>query len=569
MLTNLIIRNIVLIDELKINFQPGLCALTGETGAGKSILLDSLGLALGARADSALVRKGTDQAQVTAVFDLSPAHPVFAILQEAGIEECGDQGHAPTTNNQQPITLIIRRTLSSDGRSKAYVNDQPVSAGLLRTLGESLLEIHGQFDTRGLLNPSTHRKMLDDYAGAGDGLRKVWSAFKAAQTALENLKNAAAASKTEEEFLRTALEDLDALDPKAGEEDELANLRERLMHREQVMDGLNAAYAMLNEENDPVRSAWGTLERIAGKIGPQADGVIAALDSASSEIAEALSEIQRLSADLEHADDDLQTIDDRLYELRAQARKHGCNVDDLPAKREELAGRLNAIEQADEALEDAMKAVETTRTAYIKEAENLRALRIKTAEKLDALVAQELPPLKLEKARFVTNIDPLDEADWGPGGTERVQFLVATNPGADPGALNKIASGGEMARFMLALKVVMAEIGSAGSLIFDEVDAGIGGATADAVGERLARLSKDKQILVVTHAPQVAARAAHHWIVKKDGGEVVTTTVIPLAPGQARREEIARMLAGATITEEARAAADKLLETSQKTDKAA
>ncbi|MCB9982472.1 MAG: DNA repair protein RecN [Rhodospirillales bacterium] len=589
MLASLRIQNIVLIDRLEIDFRPGLCALTGETGAGKSILLDSLGLALGARADSALVRKGADQAQVTASFDISPNHPAFEILREAGMEvdgyespslrgaDSGDEAiqsagdledsgllrRLSAARNDMPIEIIIRRTLSGDGRSKAFVNDQPVSAGLLRTLGESLLEIHGQFDTRGLLNPSTHRKMLDDYAGVKTGLSSVWEAWKAALATLENLKTAAAASKTEEEYLRSALEDLDALEPKTGEEDDLANLRERLMHREQVMEGLSAAYAALSGENDPVRSAWGTLERIAGKIGQQGEAAIAALDRASSEIAEALSEIQRLSADLEHADHDLQSIDDRLHELRAQSRKHECTVDDLPAKREELARRLNAIEHADKALEAAMKAVETARTAYIKEAETLRALRIKTAQKLDALVAQELPPLKLEKARFVTNIEPLDETAWGRGGTERVQFLVATNPGADPGALNKIASGGEMSRFMLALKVVMAQVGSAGSLIFDEVDAGIGGATADAVGERLARLSKDKQILVVTHAPQVAARAAHHWIVKKDGGEQVTTTVIPLEPGQARREEIARMLAGATITEEARAAADKLLETSR------
>lgn len=551
MLTALSIQNVVLIEKLNIEFQQGLCALTGETGAGKSILLDSLGLALGARSESGLVRKGTEQASVSAAFQVSETHPAFKILKDGGVSADANEG------------LILRRSVTKDGRSKAYINDQPVSAGLLRQIGETLLEIHGQFDTQGLLNPATHRQMLDDYAEVGGALAAHWKKWQKLAQALEDLKNTAQASRAEEEYLRTALEDLDSLAPQAGEEETLAALRARLMNREQVLEGLNSAYHILNGENDPVRTAWAALDKIADKIGPQGAQAIGALDRASSEVQEAIAEIQRLSSDLEASEQDLGSIDDRLFELRAQARKHDCTVDNLAAKREELAEKLNAIEHADEALAQAAKNAENAKAAYVVEAEKVSKVRAKAAQKLDGLVAQELPSLKLEKAKFVTDIQRLEESEWGAGGMDRVRFLVATNPGSTPGPLNKIASGGEMSRFMLALKVVMAEVGSAGSLIFDEVDAGIGGAVADAVGERLAKLAQNKQIMVVTHAPQVAARAATHWIVKKDGNDEFRTSVEILEAGKPRREEIARMLAGASVTEEARAAADKLLETSR------
>ncbi len=550
MLTTLRIENVVLIETLEIDFRKGLCALTGETGAGKSILLDSLGLAIGARADSGLVRKGTDKAQVSATFEVSQKHPAFAVLEEAGI------------TIEQGEDIILRRSLTSDGRSKAFINDQSVSAGLMRTVGDMLIEIHGQFDTQGLLNPSTHREMLDEYANIPLVPLSAWNAWQEAISAAEALKERTSASKTEEAYLREALEDLDKLEPQAGEEQELAGLRERLMSREQVLEGLNHAYHALNGEQDPVRSAWGTLERISDKMGAEGAPIIDALERASSEIQDAVASIQSLSADLTESEHDLQSIDDRLFGLRAQARKHNCEVDELPQIREQLAQQLNEIEHADDALADAVKKVEQAKTAYETEAKAIHDQRKSAAMKLDGLVAQELPPLKLEKARFETHIDILDEQEWGPHGMDRVRFLVATNPGAEAGPLNKIASGGEMSRFMLALKVVMAEVGAADTLIFDEVDAGIGGGTADAVGERLGRLAADKQILVVTHAPQVAARAGHHWIVKKDGDEDVRTSIEPLEDAQKRREEIARMLAGATITEEARAAANKLLEVS-------
>ena len=548
MLSALSIQNVVLIDQLNIEFQPGLCALTGETGAGKSILLDSLGLALGARSESGLVRKGADQACVSAAFQVEGVHPVFQLLKDSNIQADAQED------------LVLRRSVTKEGRSKAYINDQPVSAGLLRQVGETLIEIHGQFDTQGLLNPSTHRQMLDDYAGIDGTLADFWDKWKEKEKALEDLKQSAETSRAEEEYLRTSLEDLDALEPQPGEEQELAALRERLMHREQVLEGLNNAYHTLNGENDPVRSAWADLEKIADKIGERSKESIGALERASSEIQEAITQIQSLSADLQNSEHDLESIDDRLFALRAQARKHNCEVDELAAMREKIAEKLNAIEHSDELLAEAVKKTEAAKKIYSDEAKKLSAVRKKAAEKLDGLVAKELPPLKLDKAMFFTKVSPLEESEWGPGGIDRIQFLVATNPGAEPGPLNKIASGGEMSRFMLALKVVMAEVGSAQSLIFDEVDAGIGGSTADAVGERLGRLAKEKQVLVVTHSPQVAARAAHHWIVSKDGKNDVRTDVKFLRSGQPRREEIARMLAGATVTEEARSAADKLLE---------
>ncbi|MCB1531766.1 MAG: DNA repair protein RecN [Alphaproteobacteria bacterium] len=547
MLTTLSIQNVVLIESLNIEFSEGLCALTGETGAGKSILLDSLGLALGARSESGLVRKGADKASVIASFDIPKNHPAIKIMKEAELEPAQE--------------IILRRSVGADGRSKAFINDQPVSVGLLRQIGDSLVEIHGQFDTHGLLDPSTHRDLLDEYAGIGGSVAAQWGEWRAKEKALAALRSSADKARADEDFLRQAIEDLDALGPKEGEEQELADLRERLMNREQVLEGLSVAYNVLNGEDDPVRSAWGTLDRISSKLGGQGAQIIETLSRASSEMQEASALIEALSADLQETEHSLETIDERLFTLRAQARKHSCTVDDLPRVREELAQQLGMIEHGDEVLAQAIKAAEKAKNSYVQEAQKVSKIRHETAQKLDKLVQAELPPLKLDKATFTTSITMLDEDDWGPGGCDKVQFLVATNPGADAGPLNKIASGGELSRFTLALKVVMAEVGAAGSLIFDEVDAGIGGSTADAVGERLVRLASNKQILVVTHAPQVAARATHHYIVHKDGAEKVTTSVSQLASRADRCEEIARMLAGATITQEARAAADKLLET--------
>lgn len=546
MLSTLSIQNVVLIDRLVIPFAQGLCALTGETGAGKSILLDSLGLALGHRSDAGLVRKGAEQAIVSASFDLPDNHSVIAILEEAGV--------IPDS------VLILRRVVNKDGRSKAFINDQPVSVGLLKQVGEQVLEIHGQFDTRALLDVSAHREMLDDYAGIDGGIAALWQSWKSKERALKQMQEDAAQARHDEAFLRQAIEDLDALDPRVGEEEELASLRDRLMSREQVLTALNNAYQALNGDEDPIRSAWGAVDRVVDKLGEQGHELVDTLSRASTEMQEAISLIQSISADLEENEHSLETIDERLFTLRSQARKHSCAVDDLPAIRDGLAQKLNMIEHGDAALADQMRAVDEARAAYVEKAKKVSEIRQKAASALDGLVAQELPPLKLERARFVTQVSVLEESQWGPHGMDDVRFLVATNPGVEPGALGKIASGGELSRFMLALKVVMAAVGGAGSLIFDEVDAGIGGSTADAVGERLSRLAASKQILVVTHSPQVAARANHHLIVQKGGAEEVTTSVQPLSTRLQRAEEIARMLAGATITPEARAAAEKLLD---------
>ncbi len=545
MLAALSIQNVVLIDNLNIAFQTGLCALTGETGAGKSILLDALGLALGARSESSLVRKGADAANVTAEFQVEKKHPSFAILKGADLE--GD------------TTLILRRSVSADGRSRAFINDQPVSIALLKQVGDTLVEIHGQFETQGLLNPATHRALLDEYAEIDLALPALWDAWKAAANEYMRLKDEAEKSRSEESYLRGAVEDLDALSPEAGEEEKLSSLRDRLMHREKVLQGLAAAHAALHAEDDPMRKALSALDRVADKLGASGGEAIAALERASAETQEAIGLIESLSADLEDSEHSLETIDERLYQLRAQARKHQCTVDDLTAMRETLAAKLNLIERTDDVLAAQAKAVEKARKTYEAQAEKISEARTKAAKKLDGFVARELPPLKMDKAKFTTSVEKPPEGEWGPHGFDKVRFLVATNPGAAPGPINKIASGGEMARFMLALKVVMADVGSQ-SLIFDEADSGIGGAVADAVGERLSRLARNRQVLVVTHSPQVAARADHHYIVKKDGAKDVKTNVIALDKNAERREEIARMLAGAKITDEARKAADRLLE---------
>lgn len=549
MLRSLIIQNVVLIERLAIEFKGGLCALTGETGAGKSILLDSLGLALGARGDSTLVRKGAEEASVTAAFEVGDSHPVYLALAEGGVE--ADEGGQ----------LLLRRVLSTEGKSRAYINDQPVSISYLRKVGDSLVEIHGQFEAQGLLNPSTHRAMLDEYAKTDHNLPALWEAWRQAEKNLENLREGAAKARAEETWLRAAKEDLEHWNPIEGEEAQLVSLRESLMHREQILESLGTAWQALNSEEDPLRRAYTALSRAAEKMGDVATPAMEALDRALSEVQEAAGQIESLSSSLEDNPHDLESIDERLFGLRALARKLSCGMEDLPRLQAEIRAQLESLEEGGDGLAKAEAKVQNARSIYINESKILRAAREKAAKKLDELVQAELPPLKLDRAKFVTQITPLDESSWGPEGTERVRFLVSTNPGANPGPIEKIASGGELSRFILALKVIIAQEGSVHSFIFDEVDTGIGGSTADAVGERLARLAKGRQVLVVTHAPQIAARASAHWIVEKSEKDgAVKTAILPLENRTARCEEIARMLAGATITKEARAAAEKLLE---------
>jgi DNA repair protein RecN (Recombination protein N) len=547
MLAGLTIKNVVLIDHLLIRFEKGLCALTGETGAGKSILLDSLGLALGARSESGLVRKGADSANVSAEFDAPIKHPVFSFLHDQGIDA--------------ETPLILRRSVGADGKSRAFINDHPVSVSLLKQVGEMLVEIHGQFDTQTLLNPRVHRGLVDEYARTEKDLHDVetiWNEWKDARESLARKKQEMERARSEEIYLRAALEQLDELSPKEGEEESLTVLRSRLMKREQNIDLFTAAQKGTDEAINVLNGVFRALEKAGESKGEMAQ----ALDRAVVELNEVSSGIQSVSVELEDSEYSLSEIDDRLFALKAQARKHACSIDDLPAKRDELAALLKGIEHQEDTLASLQKNVEAAKKSYHQKAKALSEKRLAAAKILDKLVAKELIPLKLEKARFETEVAALPEEEWNAGGMDKIQFLVATNPGASAGPLNKIASGGEMARFMLALKVVLAEVGVAQTLVFDEVDSGIGGATADAVGERLARLAKKRQILVVTHSPQVAARSSYHAIVVKTGKTNPTTKILQLSNGNERQEEIARMLSGAEITKEARAQAAKLLEKS-------
>lgn len=551
MLRTLHIRNVVLVDQLSVEFACGFCALTGETGAGKSILLDSLGLALGGRSDSGLVRKGADQAQVSAEFDCPANHPLQALLGEQGFE-CGEM-------------IVLRRIVGADGRSRAFINDQPVSIGLLKQAGDMLVEIHGQFETQGLLDPRTHRLLLDDYAGV-DARRigKLWDEWRDAGQKLAAARVALEKAKADEEYLRHAVKELDDLAPEDGEEEQLLIKREGLKNRGQLLEGLQETWEAIGGDTGAemmVGKAMRTLTRVMDKVPDDLSAALAALDRAGDALQEAVADVQSAISRMENNDMSMEVIEDRLYALRGMARKHHCRPDELAALADKMRAELGMIDKQDDQLAALGQKVIEARKAYESEAKAISRKRKETAARLDKLVAIELPPLKLDKARFETRVETQAEEGWGPHGMDSVQFLVATNPGSSPGALSKIASGGEMSRFMLALKVIMAEIGVAQTLVFDEVDSGIGGGTAAAVGERLARLADSRQILVVTHSPQVAARANAHFIVMKAGQKDVKTTVLPLQAMNDRREEIARMISGAEITAEARAAASKLLET--------
>jgi DNA repair protein RecN (Recombination protein N) len=550
MLAGLSIRDIVLIERLSLTFSPGLTVLTGETGAGKSILLDALALAMGDRADTGLIRHGAAQASVTAEFDVPEGHPAFAILAEQEIDAEGQ--------------LVIRRTVGADGRSRGFVNDQPVSAGLLRRLAETLIEIHGQFETHGLFDQATHRLLLDAYGGlSGEAVRQAWQAWSAAEGELKRLVAEADSAAAEEEYLKEAVAELEQLKPKPGEEAALAELRQRLQHREKLIDALTTAQRELAGDRGAELSlsqARRALERVSDAAGELFEPIIAALDRAQIEIAEGVAAVESAAAQFENEDQDLGTVDDRLFELRRVARRHSVPVDELADLHEGLSNRLAGLDDRGNRVAAAVRAAGEQRAAYVKAAEALSVARRKTAEKLDAAVMRELKPLKLERARFETGITAQDEAGWGETGMDKIAFAVATNPGQPAGPLNKIASGGELARFMLALKVVLARASAVPVLVFDEVDSGIGGATADAVGERLARLAETQQVLVVTHSPQVAARGNHHWQVRKSLKTGAMSTEVVALDRAGRGEEIARMLSGAEVTPEARAAAAKLID---------
>jgi DNA repair protein RecN (Recombination protein N) len=565
MLIGLGIRDLVLIESLDLSFGPGLTALTGETGAGKSIILDALGLALGARGDQGLVRRGASQASATAIFAPSPDHAAWACLDEKGLDYARDED------------LVLRRVVAVDGRSRAFVNDQPTGVGVLRDLGALLIEIHGQHQAVGLLDARTHRPLLDLFAGCDRELSvsyESWSAWRAAREHLEALRAAQSRAADEAEELGLRLGELDRLAPRPGEEAELAKERAVLATAEKALADIAAAREQLSDEGVVTRlaHAFRALERANERLGragvdaaTQASGRVTAaaeaVERALSEAVEAATAIDSAADAFTIEPERLDRTEERLFALRAMARKLGVGVDALSAKRTELAGRLLAIETADEAMAFAEADTSRLLTAYRAAAAELSASRRAAGDRLAKVMKSELTPLKLDKAQFRVAVEPLPEERLGPAGADRVEFQIATVPGAPFAGLASVASGGELARLALALKVALAARGTSPQplLIFDEVDQGVGGAVADAVGQRLARLAVEAQVVVITHSPQVAARASAQWRVSKAGqGERMRTTVDVLGDS-AREEEIARMLSGASVTDAARAAARALM----------
>ena len=547
MLRALDIRDILIIDHLELEFQPGLNVLTGETGAGKSILLDSLGFVLGWRGRAELVRQGADQGEVMAEFDLAPGHPARAVLAEAGLPE--------------DDTLLLRRVNSRDGRKTAYVNDRRCSGEVLRQLSDTLVELHGQQDDRGLLNPRGHRALLDEYGGleAGRGaVRQAWREMREARVALDEAEAALDKARADEDFLRHAVGELDKLSPEPGEEEELDRRRRMMQAAERIREDVAKAQAALGHEGaeGAAGDALRWLEGVSDSAEGELDEPMAAIGRAMVELDEAASGVGRFLDALSFNPTELEEAEERLFAIRALARKHGVMADELAGFADDLRTRLNAVEQGDADIAALRSAVTKAEEAYGAAADKLSASRKEAAARLDKAMSTELAPLKMERAAFETKIDTVEA---GPDGQDGVTFTVATNPGAPAGPLNKIASGGELSRFLLALKVCLTGDDSPVTMIFDEIDRGVGGATADAVGRRLARLADQGQVLVVTHSPQVAARAAHHWqVAKRVEGEQTLSTVAPLA-GSERVDEIARMLSGDTVTAEARAAAEALM----------
>jgi DNA repair protein RecN (Recombination protein N) len=551
MLAHLSIRDIILIERLDVDLEAGLTVLTGETGAGKSIVLDAFSLALGARGDAALVRSGAAQGEVTAAFEVAAGHPAHRLLAENDLDEEGN--------------LILRRVQLADGRTRAFINDRPVSVQVLREVGKRLVEIHGQHDERALVDTATHRFLLDAFAGNGEAVAETaarWQAWKTAQEALAGEEARLAKAFAEADYIRHAVEELSALSPQPGEETALADRRAALMRAEKVAGDLKDAHDVVAGNGSPVAglsAALRRLERRAGEADELVQAPIKALEIAINGLEEARASLEHglRIADFDPAE--LERIEERLFALRAAARKYQSSVDALPEVAAKFAADLQSIDRGAEHLKALNKAAAAAQDAYRGAAEALSKARRKAAGSLDKAVNGELKPLKLERAEFISEIES-EAAAAGPEGHDRVEFWVRTNPGAKPGPLMKVASGGELARFLLALKVVLADRGSAPTLIFDEVDTAVGGAVSDAIGARLARLGGRVQVLSVTHAPQVAARAGHHFLVSKEAVEKKrVATKMRALDAKARREEIARMLAGAEVTAEARAAAERLI----------
>jgi DNA repair protein RecN (Recombination protein N) len=547
-LRQLSIHNVVLIDRLELSFEPGLGVLTGETGAGKSILLDSLGLAMGMRADTGLVRSGEAQAAVGATFELACDHPAFAALAEQGIErEPGEP-------------LIVRRTLKADGGSRAFAGGANVAASTLRDISVGLVEIHGQHDDRGLLNPKGHRELLDAFGKIDGGpLARAWEALNDVETRLAERRQELVDANRDREWLDFSIEEIEKLAVEVGEEEKLADARLQMKAAARIEEDLGALGPHFSGSEgglSQLRQAARRLERIHDAHPLLADA-LAATDRAIIEAAEAEEKVEQAQRALAHSPVDLDEAEARLFEIRGLARKHRVEPNQLPALLDDMRERRVAIDNGEEVIAALERSLVLARNDYRFAAEAMSEARQAAALRLDAAVAGELSPLKLDAARFRTAITA---AEAGPSGADRVEFEVSTNPGAPFGALTRIASGGELSRFILALKVALAEEGGAATMIFDEIDRGVGGAVASAIGERLARLAEGSQLLVVTHSPQVAARAAHHYRIEKNHGPEGTRTTVRRLSKDERREEIARMLSGADITDEARAQAARLLE---------
>ena len=556
MLSGLFVRNVVLIEQLSLEFDNGLTALTGETGAGKSIILDALGMATGARSDRGLIRAGTEKAECTASFTLSPTHPVIEHLTDQDIEIVPGED------------ITLRRIIQSDGRSKAYINDSPASVKLLSEVGKLLLEVHGQHDGRGLLDPTTHITLLDLFGGHKSDLQAVADAYQTrrdTQKYLKTLQERQSKAGEDQEFLEHAINELDRLDPRPDEEDSLAEERRFLQGAEGALSELTAAQDTLGEDGEfeeRLSMALSGIERVSSKFGDSELPAAKSLQLAAEALERALLETQEArnavsvaaqSFDVEPGR--LDAVEKRLFALRGAARKYGCDIPGLIDKRVQFNEELDAIDSVAKDISKAEKEASKAKEAYDAAASKLTQSRQSAAKALDEAVAQELPPLKMERATFETRIEPAPES---AAGVDLVRFVVSTNPGTALGPLDKIASGGEMARFALAIKVALAGKNEA-VMVFDEVDQGVGGAVANAVGKRLSRLAKTAQVFVVTHSPQVAAAADNQFRIEKSSTGTTTTTQVHAVADEAREEEIARMLAGESITQEARAAARQLM----------
>lgn len=551
MLVNLSIRNIVLIEKLDLTWRAGLCTLTGETGAGKSILLDALALATGARGDAGLVRSGAEQGTVTAAFDIPEDKLVTRIMEEHDLP-CEGQ-------------IILRRVQSKDGRSRAFINDAPVSVNLLKTIGSALVEIHGQNESQSLTDGPVQLSLLDSYAGHGDkvdALKQNYNHLKECEEQLELYKNASERAAAEEDFLRHALEELEKIDPKEGEEESLSEERTLLMNSEKIA-GYIAEALVLMEGDKALQSALNgalrQLEKVSDQAAGRLDTTITALERAVIEADEAQTQLLEASRDLVYDPQRLEQVEERLFGLKALARKHAVQVDQLPATKTMLQQQLDDIESGADRLNELQQNVEKAFKDYEVLALSISKTRQQAALKLDKTVMKELEPLKLNGGGFQTMLSHVTPSMGTATGIDSVQFMASTNPGMPAGPISKIASGGELARFMLALKVALAEASEPLTMIFDEVDAGVGGAVAEAVGSRLKLLAENGQVLVVTHSPQVAACGNHHWLISKSVDDDSTMTRVEELSTQNREEEIARMLAGASVTDEARAAAVRLL----------